>query len=737
MEEGEALPDHQRCRRNDGRQWRCVRRVMDNKKYCELHYLQARHRHYKQKVPDSMKLQRKSGSKRTGKEDSELQNLEIRAKKPKKLAKILKKRRSVGVSEALDKALKKMKLKKGDLQLELIRMFLQRQMERKKKRSSEKITEGDLMRDLPNGLMAISQAPLQHCGNAGFFCERKLGLNSGSFMRRCFRSKNIEPFHISSLQIFPYRRNVANLRRGGKKNCHRCQRSNARSFVQCSSCRMEFFCIDCINEWYSDIREEVKMACPVCRGTCNCKTCLTNQSKDGGYKELLGDQNKVNKIPHLHYLVCLLLPVLKQINQDQRIELEIQAKLEGKAPSDIHIQQAECSYYEQLCCDNCKTSIVDVHRSCSNCSYDLCLLCSWEIHRGTLPGGTGAAVLEYSDKRKTYVHGDKPLAERHQIGSLGRNPVSAFLAPSATLPDWKGYYCNGCISCPPKELGGCGDGILDLRCIFPLNWTKELEISAEEIVCSYDFPENLDVSSHCSSCTGMHDKAGNRTLREAATRENSEDNYLYCPTVLDIQDENLEHFQKHWIKGQPVIVRNVLQDTSDFSWDPVVMFCTSLKRSSIKPENGKNAANAADCLDWSEVSFSIESYAFCFTWQVEIGTHQFFKGYLEGQMHPSLWPEILRFKDRPSPNLFQEQFPAHNAEFIRALPFQEYMNPNSGLLNLAVKLPKAFLKPDLGPHVYISHGVAEELEWGDSVTKLYYESSDVVGLVLCAVSFVL
>ncbi len=41
------------------------------------------------------------------------------------------------------------------------------------------------------------------------------------------------------------------------------------------------------------------------------------------------DKSKVNKVLHFHYLICMLLPVLKQLNQDQSIELEIEAKIKG------------------------------------------------------------------------------------------------------------------------------------------------------------------------------------------------------------------------------------------------------------------------------------------------------------------------------------------------------------------------------------------------------------------------
>ena len=115
--------------------------------------------------------------------------------------------------------------------------------------------------------------------------------------------------------------------------------------------------------------------------------------------------------------------------------------------------------------------------------------------------------------------------------------------------------------------------------------------------------------------------------------------------------------------------------------------------------------------------------------QVDINIHKFFVGYSEGQFDFKMWPQILKLKDWPPSNYFEERLPRHGAEFISSLPFKEYTHPQEGILNLAVKLPERSVKPDMGPKTYIAYGFAHELGRGDSVTKLHCDMSDAVCLV--------
>uniref|UniRef100_A0A0R0JWF5 JmjC domain-containing protein n=1 Tax=Glycine max TaxID=3847 RepID=A0A0R0JWF5_SOYBN len=238
-----------------------------------------------------------------------------------------------------------------------------------------------------------------------------------------------------------------------------------------------------------------------------------------------------------------------------------------------------------------------------------------------------------------------------------------------------------------------------------VNILSELVCKAKELVQAYKLQNVVKTADNFCSCLKLD--------RNTDVSYNLTDNYLFCSKAVDPQYKDLRHFQWHWEKGEPVIVSNVLECTSGLSWEPLVMW-RALRHVTNTKHGQHLAEKTIDCLDWTEG---------------EINIHQLFTGYTNGRRDWLAWPQILKLKDWPPSNLFEEQLPRHCAEFISSLPFKEYTDPHKGSLNLAVKLPNGSLKPDLGPKTYIAYGFPQELGRGDSVTKLHCDMSDAVNVL--------
>lgn len=117
--------------------------------------------------------------------------------------------------------------------------------------------------------------------------------------------------------------------------------------------------------------------------------------------------------------------------------------------------------------------------------------------------------------------------------------------------------------------------------------------------------------------------------------------------------------------------------------------------------------------------------------QVELSDSQIFMGSIEGQTNALMHREMVKVKGWFCPNMFQEHFPEHFDQIMHSIPLKEYMDPKSGRLNLAAKLPEDVPKPDLGPSVHIAYGEPEEFMQGHFITRLSYDSYDVVCCLNC------
>ncbi|KAF6157372.1 hypothetical protein GIB67_004310 [Kingdonia uniflora] len=253
--------------------------------------------------------------------------------------------------------------------------------------------------------------------------------------------------------------------------------------------------------------DEIAILCPVCCGLCNCKNCLR---KHGNLTHAVNSEMKIErgvKENYCKYMIHLLYPILKKLDDDQMLEKETEARIRGIQVSNFGVQYSGCAIDERSYCNFCETSIVDYYRGCSNCLYELCLTCCKEIRSGCPQGGLEEIKVEYIDRGAEYLHGGIPPSpaarcesskSRENIGSHVEANSENCAGP-VSMWDVKE---NGSIPCPPKSMGGCGCGTLQLRSMLRDGTVSDLAMEAKVIAESYSPPKDLTQGCSCFNSVG-------------------------------------------------------------------------------------------------------------------------------------------------------------------------------------------------------------------------------------------
>ncbi|CAO2832743.1 unnamed protein product [Amaranthus hypochondriacus] len=654
-----GIPDDLRCKRSDGKQWRCTAMSMPDKTVCEKHYIQAKKRAANSALRASLKKTKRKPA------DESLIYWE---------------------SKSDDKD---MSFAEADVEALPLPSLAKKPKDRGVKNQVLYSPESPSMKNLSMLNTLNSDEDMQT--DLDFFDEsRRPYQASPSYAIESSRNMSLKSTDNGAMATNEVHSDTStdSPNDTGGPICHQCHTRSKSSVIWCLKCDRKGYCGSCISTWYNNFPlEEIQRVCPACRGLCNCKMC---SRVDNLIKAKIREIPVLDKLQYLYCLLSSVLPVVKLIHQQQCAEVELEKKLCG---IDVNLERKKLNADEQMCCDCCRVPIVDYHRHCSNCSYDLCLSCCEDLRSSTL--------AERKDDRDDTYSSDK-----NQLGEIFKEQASSNrrLLMNVKIPGWRASK-DGSVPCLPREHGGCGS-FLTLRRIFKMNWVAKLVKNLEEMVSGCKVKEIN---------TYLDTRQLNSRLCECASRKDSDGNFLYCPSVEDIKHDGVVYFRKHWGKGEPILVKQVCDGSSSISWDPMVIWREICESNKEGMTDAGGVVKAIDCLDLSEVD-------------IELGL--FMKGYSEGRLRENGSPQMLKLKDWPSPSASEEFFLYQRPEFISKLPFLEFIHSKWGLLNVAAKLPHYSLQNDVGPKIFISYGLSKELDKGDSVTNLHLNMRDMVYLLV-------
>lgn len=658
-EDNVGIPDDLRCKRSDGKQWRCTAMSMPDKTVCEKHYIQAKKRAANSAMRANLK---KAKRKSLGESDIYLESKSDEYDTPPVNTKV------------------------EDYPVPASGKMLFEKVSKNQFRYSP---ETAAMRSLAARNPPKTNENSQR--DAGHFEENwrshKTPPTSGMDSSK---SRSQRSFDANDAMTEDSDGSTDSSEEAGGQPCHQCRRNDRDKVTWCLKCDRRGYCDSCISTWYSDSPlEEIQRSCPACRGTCSCKVCLRS---DNSIKVRIREIPVLDKLKYLHCLLSSVLPVVKQIHHEQASEVELQKKLNGK---ELFLARTKVNADEQMCCNFCRIPITDYHRRCASCTYDLCLSCCQDLREASQNDVKG----ELADNQIRGKSQDKATA----TGQVKVSKLKLILPEK--FPGWQANS-DGSIPCPPPEFGGCGHSSLNLSRIFKMNWVAKLVKNVEEMVSGCRIYDAGSLEN-----TGLDDPR----LCQYAHREDSDDNFLYCPATQDIKSDGIGNFRKHWARGEPIIVKQVFDSPSTSSWDPMVIWRGIQETADEKTKDENRVVKAIDCFDCSEVD-------------IELG--QFIKGYSDGRILENGQPEMLKLKDWPSPSASEEFLLYQRPDFISKLPLLEYIHSKWGLLNVAAKLPHYSLQNDVGPKIFISYGTYEELGRGDPVTNLHFNMRDMVYLLV-------
>ncbi|KAJ2415242.1 hypothetical protein GGI10_001825 [Coemansia sp. RSA 2530] len=364
-------------------------------------------------------------------------------------------------------------------------------------------------------------------------------------------------------------------------------------------------------------------------------------------------------------------------------------------------------------CDVCATSIMSVCFTCCSCGAEMCIGCFSEWDDSDL------------DQRVLTSHGTIPVA------NLGPDDPSS----------WAKRYSH----C--KKFNGNGDLSLRLQAQHQKQqFIRVSQFTAADIrqvlgkvnsVISLDkvYPELNRIS-----CAGVINDTEAQAFAAKIARIEDRTRRMYSHAkwempVMYVEADELStaEFSCLWRSGVVIVVRGLLKKLDSDIWLPEwwIKHFGDEEVSILDCANGAKAVGGLWPLrNFYRLFDGSDKYADMFDKEAEPSA--------DGRSAREMWEEhreyirrgIMKIKDWPPTDAFENRLPDHYHDFMNSLPFPEYTQ-RTGPFNLVNRLPAEVVPPDLGPKMYCAYG-SSDTEGGVGTTNLHCDMADAVNIMVYA-----
>ncbi|VVC32692.1 JmjC domain [Cinara cedri] len=403
---------------------------------------------------------------------------------------------------------------------------------------------------------------------------------------------------------------------------------------------------------------------------------------------------------------------LCKVIQDEKEALKL--NLSGTQNSKTPIWKKPVKGVRELC-DVCKTTIFNYHWSCLICGFVVCVDCI----RNKL-----------GDKKSTTQHvvfkQDNPVwlvcsnRKEHQLDQLTLTQILA----GDSLNYISTLMHNVCIKYEIPLKCKCSCCIPKIA--LPVINCSQFETEIPENMIQDIFPEDSDCKDNFfpyyednanKNFDGIEYNYKKESLPKLTkmidTNYDSPPHMWLCNGLLlnlldPDTDANYELFQEQWIRGQPVLVSGVGKGLNKSLWNP----------ESFSRDFGDQINDLIDCSTNKVIHDQPMS--------------KFWDGFEDGSKRlrdKDGRSMMLKLKDWPQSEDFAERLPDRFKNLMDCLPLKEYTHRN-GKFNLASYLPECFVRPDLGPKMYIAYGNAGTTHKLLGTTNLHLDMSDAINVMV-------